>query len=153
MKIKSPLTDKKEVKPLCEAGANELFCGIEPYGWRRKYKDFSINQRTTGANFTKLTDLEKAISVAHQYKVEVHVAINAFFYLEEQYEIAEQIIRDVLDMGADGIIFADPALVSRLNANRRKSNANIRGCLNEDISVNSRVIRENSRLSISVYSR
>ena len=79
LKIKSPLTDKKEVKPLCEAGADELFCGIEPYNWRRKYKDFSIKQRSTGANFTKLTDLEKAIFAAHRYKARVHVAINVFF--------------------------------------------------------------------------
>jgi radical SAM protein with 4Fe4S-binding SPASM domain len=33
-----------------------------------------------------------------------------------------------------------------LNANRRKSNANLRECLNKDISVHSRLISENSRL-------
>lgn len=111
MKIKSPLTSKKEVRPLCEAGADELFCGIEPYGWKRKYKDFSVNQRSTRANFTRLKDLEKAISIAHRYKTKVHIAVNAFFYLEEQYKIAEQIVKDVLEMGADGIIFADPTLI------------------------------------------
>ena len=121
MKIKSPLADKKEVRPLCEAGADELFCGLEPYNWRKSYKDFCINQRSTGANFTKLSDLEKAIFVAHQYKTKVHVAVNAFFYLEEQYEMAEKIIKDVLDVGADGIIFADPVLISRLNANGHES--------------------------------
>ncbi len=126
MKIKSPLTHKKEVIALCEAGADELFCGIEPYVWRKKFKDFCINQRSTGANFTKLSDLEKAISICHTYKVKVHVAINAFFYLEEQYKIAERIIKDVLDMGADGIILADPVLISRLNANIYESNANFR---------------------------
>ncbi|MFH1191657.1 MAG: U32 family peptidase [Candidatus Omnitrophota bacterium] len=126
MKIKSPLTHKKEVAPLCAAGADEFFCGIEPYNWRRKYKDFSINQRSTGANFTKLADLEKAIQVAHQYKTKVHIAVNAFFYLAEQYKAAQTIIKDVLGIGADGIIFADPGL---LNANGRKSiDANFREC-------------------------
>ena len=115
MKIKSPLVNKKEVKLLCEAGANELFCGIEPYGWRRRYKDFCINQRSTGANFTKLADLEKAISIAHKYRTKVHIAMNAFFYLEEQYEKAKEIIKDVLDTGADGIIFADPALLLNID--------------------------------------
>lgn len=115
MKIKSPLTDRKEVEPLCEVGADEFFCGVEPHYWRRQYEDFSINQRSTGVNFTKLSDLEKAISAAHRFGVKVHVAINAFFYLEAQYRLAERIIKDVLEIGADGVIFADPALVSRID--------------------------------------
>ena len=115
MKIKSPLTDKKEAEPLCEAGADELFCGIEPHQWRKKYKDFSINQRSTGANFTKLANLEKAISIAHKHKVKIHITINAFFYLEKQYKLAERIIKDVLDIGVDGIIFVDPALISHID--------------------------------------
>jgi len=115
VKIKSPLTNKAEVKPLCEAGADELFCGLEPYAWRTRFKDFCINQRSTGTNFTKLSDLEKAISVAHQYRTKVHAAVNAFFYLEEQYKMAERIIKEVLNIGVDGIIFADPALLSNID--------------------------------------
>ena len=42
MKIKSPLTDKKEVKALVDVGASEFFCGIEPVSWRKKFKDFSL---------------------------------------------------------------------------------------------------------------
>jgi len=115
MRINVPLVNTKEAGLLCEAGANELFCGIEPYSWRNRFKDLSINQRTTGANFTKLKDLEKAISIAHRYKAKVQIAINAFFYLEQQYEMALQIIKDVLDAGADGIILADLALLLKLN--------------------------------------
>jgi len=115
MKLKAPLTNRKETKLLCEAGADELFCGIEPYVWRSRFKDFCINQRSTRANFTKLGDLREAISVAHEYGTKVHIAVNAFFYLEEQYTMAEQIIKDVLGIGADGIIFADPALISNMN--------------------------------------
>ncbi|MDD5477759.1 MAG: U32 family peptidase [Candidatus Omnitrophica bacterium] len=118
MKIKSPLTHKKEVAPLCAAGADEFFCGIEPYSWRKRYEDFSLNQRSTGANFTKLADLEKAIQVAHRYKTKVHIAMNAFFYLAEQYKAAQTIIKDVLDIGADGIIFADPGLLRSCGAGK-----------------------------------
>lgn len=128
MKIKSPLTNKKEVKPLCEAGADEFFCGIEPYIWRKRYRDFCINQRSTGANFTKLADLETAVQIARQYKTKVHVAVNAFFYLEEQYKMAERIIKDVLDIGADGIIFADPGLLSIIDKNLLKNKAIVIGC-------------------------
>jgi len=128
MKIKSPLINKNEVKLLCEAGADEFFCGIEPYGWRRKYKDFFINQRSTGANFTKLNDLEEAISIAHKYKTKVHIAVNAFFYLEEQYKKVEQVIKYVLDMGADGIIFADPALLLNMDDGLLKAKDVVIGC-------------------------
>lgn len=128
MQIKSPLVNKKEVKALCEAGADELFCGIEPYGWRRKYKDFSINQRSTGANFTKLTDLEKAIQIAHGRKVKVHVTVNAFFYLEEQYKMLKEIIRDILNAGADGIIFAEPTLLLNIDKSLLKTKDVVIGC-------------------------
>lgn len=124
MKIKAPLTHKKEVAPLCAAGADEFFCGIEPYNWRKRYADFSINQRSTGANFTKLADLEKAIQAAHQYKTKVHIAVNAFFYLEEQYKVAQTIIKDVLDIGADGIIFADPGLFPDSTLLRSRNDSN-----------------------------
>ncbi|MBU1811034.1 MAG: U32 family peptidase [Candidatus Omnitrophica bacterium] len=128
MKIKSPLVHRKEVKPLCEAGADELFCGIEPFTWRRIYKDFSINQRSSGANFAKLADLEKAISCAHKFKTKVHVAVNAFFYLQEQYKVAERIIKDVLSVGADGIILADPALLTMLDKKLLKNKDIVIGC-------------------------
>lgn len=118
MKIKAPLTHQKEVAPLYAAGADEFFCGIEPYGWRKKYKDFCINQRSTGVNFTKLADLEKAIQAAHRYGTKVHVAVNAFFYLAEQYKAARTIIKDVLSIGADGIIFADPGLLRSCGAGK-----------------------------------
>jgi len=144
MKIKSPLTDKKEAKPLCEAGADELFCGIESYGWRRKYKGFCINQRTGAANFAKLTDLEKAVSITHRYKVKVHVAINAFFYLEQQYEAAERIIKDVLDIGADGIILADAGLLLKINKDLLRGKDIVIGC--DAVVFNSEAVKFYKRL-------
>ncbi len=111
MNIKSPLTNKDEVRPLIEAGANEFFCGIEPSSWKKTYKGFCINQRSSQANFTNFSELEAAISTAHKSKTKVHVAVNAFFYLDEQFKRAIGIIRKALDLGADGIIFADLGLL------------------------------------------
>lgn len=127
MKIKSPLTNKNEVRPLCEAGADEFFCGIEPNSWRKRYKDFCINQRSGGANFSKLADLAEAVSVAHKYGTKVHVAVNAFFNLKEQYKIVERIIQDIIGIGADGIIFADPVLISNLKSSLLKGKDIIAG--------------------------
>lgn len=128
MKIKSPLTNKKEVKPLCASGADELFCGIEPYKWRKKYRNFRINQRSTGANFTKLSDLETAIQTAHRFGVRVHVAVNGFFYLEEQYRALREIIRDICKIGADGLIFAEPTLILNTKESLLKAKDVVIGC-------------------------
>ena len=117
IKLKAPLSDKNEVARLCEAGADEFFCGIEPQTWRRKYKDFSISQRFGHANFNNFRDLETAVKLAHRYSAKVHVAVNAFFYLEEQHQEAFKIIKDVLSIGADGIIFADLGLLQDLDKN------------------------------------
>ncbi|MBN1869430.1 MAG: U32 family peptidase [Candidatus Omnitrophica bacterium] len=128
MKIKAPLTHQNEVQFLCDAGADEFFCGIEPGAWRTQYENFCINQRVGSANFSKLGDLEKAIRIAHQNKAKVHVTVNAFFYLEKQYSAAKNIIRDALGAGADGIIIADFGLLSLMDKNLLKGKDVVAGC-------------------------
>ncbi|MDP8259463.1 MAG: U32 family peptidase [Candidatus Gygaella obscura] len=112
IKIKSPLTRKEEVEILVESGANEFFCGVQPSVWRKSFKSLAINQRGQSGNFQSFKELELAIKDAHKLKSKVHVAMNGFFYLEGQYKLANEIIRVILDLGADGIIFADPVLIS-----------------------------------------
>ena len=128
MKIKAPVVNKEEAARLCGIGVDELFCGIEPSYWRKQYRCFSISQRSTAANFTRLSELEKAIDIAHRNKTKVHVAVNAFFYLEKQYDMAERIIKDVLNIGADGIIIADAVLLLKLNKALLKDRDIIVGC-------------------------
>lgn len=128
MKIKAPIVNKQEAVRLCEIGIDELFCGIEPSYWRKRYKYFSISQRPTCANFTRLSELKKTIDIAHRHKAKIHVAVNAFFYLEKQYDAAERIVKDVLGIGADGVIIADAALLLRLNKDLLKGKDVIVGC-------------------------
>ncbi len=128
MKIKSPCVNKNEVEPLCRAGADELFCGMEPYSWSRQFKDLCMNQRSANASFSKLADLEEAINIAHKYKAKVHVAINAFFYLKEQYQIVQKIIKDVLGAGADGVILVDPWLLSNMDKRTLRDKDVVMGC-------------------------
>ena len=128
MKIKSPLASKKEVSPLCDAGADEFFCGIETYNWRRRYRGFCINQRSSRANFVKFKDLEKAISIAHKYKAKVHVAVNAFLYSEGQYKMAASLVKEALGIGADGVIIADPVLLLMLGRSVFKGKDVVIGC-------------------------
>ena len=128
MKIKSPLTDKSETQALCEAGADELFCGIVPLAWQKDFKDFCMNQRFVTSNFTEFSELEKAIRIAHRYKTRVHIAINAFFYLQEQYAVAQSVIREALNIGADGLILVDPALLVSIDKRSLRGKEVILGC-------------------------
>lgn len=115
MKIKAPLSNKKEVKNLCMAGADEFFCGIEPISWKRRYQCLPINQRTGSANFTNIEDLAEAINIAHKFNAKVHVTINAFFSMEKQYTAVIRLIKDILDMKADGFVFADLGLLLKID--------------------------------------
>ena len=117
LKIKAPLTNKNEVEELCLAGADELFCGIEPDSWRRSCKHLAISQRIGAANFTRMDDLAEAITIAHRHNTKVHIALNAFLYLKEQYRRMLDIVREIFDIGADGIIVADLGLIVALKDN------------------------------------
>jgi len=112
MHIKSPLVAYKEVVPLCQAGATELFCGFEPLQWRALFPGLCLSQRSGRAGFQKLADLEKAVIIAHRHSCKVHVAFNAFFYHDTQYRQVARFVRQVFSIGADGVILADPTAVS-----------------------------------------
>lgn len=114
VKIKAPLTAVNEVSRLCDAGADEFFCGIEPREWAVKYPGLSISQRARANNFPTFSALEKAVSAAHRRKTRVHTALNAFFHLPGQYDAALKIISGVFSLGADGVIISDPVLLSLL---------------------------------------
>jgi U32 family peptidase len=115
MKIKAPLSNKGEVKNLCMAGADEFFCGIEPASWKKKYQCLPINQRRGSANFTNTKDLAEAVDSAHKFNAKVHVTINAFFPMEKQYAAVTGLIKDILDMKADGFVFADLGLLLKID--------------------------------------
>lgn len=112
MHIKVPLVSCSEVDVLVDAGANEFFCAVEPLSWRRRFKYLNLSQRTGRANFPILAEFERAVRQAHRRGAKVHAAVNAFFYLPQQYKAAAGIIEDLCRSGADGIILADPVLLS-----------------------------------------
>jgi len=147
MKIKSPLSKISEVGKLCEAGADELFCGIEPGKWRVGYKGLCISQRRKDANLKNLADLKKVISVAHSYGVKVHVTINGFFNSDEQYKLAEKIVEDVVFVKADGIIFGDPTMIQVVDRKFLKGLKVIAGT--ETVIFNSQAVKFYKRLGVN----
>ena len=115
MNILSPFSKKDEVLPLIDSGADELYCGIVPYGWEAKYSVFdTLNRREGyGANFSSFKELALAIRSAHKRKVPVFIAMNGL-YAAGQYRLLKEIIRRISISGADGLIIADIGLLLSL---------------------------------------
>lgn len=115
MKILSPFSKKEEVIPLIEAGADELYCGIMPGEWEKKYSIFdTLNRREGfGANFSNFKDLQYAIHFAHKRGVSVYVTMNGL-YSQEQYHLIQKIVEKLKDINVDGLIIADIGLLLML---------------------------------------
>ncbi|MCK4809510.1 MAG: U32 family peptidase [Candidatus Omnitrophica bacterium] len=115
MKILSPFSKKEEVMPLIEAGADELYCGIIPEEWENRYSAFDTLNRREGyaANFSKFSDLQYAIQLAHRENVRVFVTMNGL-YVQQQYPLIRKIIKKLKDVKADGLIIADIGLLLML---------------------------------------
>ncbi|MFC1699956.1 peptidase U32 family protein, partial [Candidatus Omnitrophota bacterium] len=115
MKILSPFSKKEEVAPLIKAGADELYCGIVPDEWENKYGVFdTLNRREGyGANFSKFSDLQYAIKLAHEKNVQVFVTMNGL-YVQQQYPLIQKMIERLKDIKVDGLIIADIGILLML---------------------------------------
>lgn len=90
-------TSVEEIIPLAEAGADAFVIGEQRYGLR------------LAGEFNR-EDVKKAIELAHSKQKKAYVAVNAIFHNEKIAELSDY-ITFVNEVGADAIIFGDPALV------------------------------------------
>lgn len=93
------VTPKKveDIIPLCEAGADAFIIGEQRFGLR------------LAGEFHR-EDVKKAIELAHSKGKKVYVAVNAILHNEILDEI-EDYIKFVKEVGADAIVFGDPAVL------------------------------------------
>ena len=116
MKIVAGLGSIDDYIDLVEAGADEVFCGYVPYDWNKKYGNlFPLNRREVlyyNVQIGSLTDMKILRRMMDKYKVPVTITFNYLYYLEEQYEDIEKIIRDLTNIGFNEYIIADIALIT-----------------------------------------
>ncbi len=116
MRIQAPIGSAKEVKKLIAAGADEFYCGILPDKWKERYTRMgSINRRQ--AEKTQLKDFDElsmAVRYSHAEEIPVYLTINEHYYTQEQHTEIKEIIEKSIDLGIDGLIVADPALLNWL---------------------------------------
>lgn len=116
MKILSPLSGVSEAKPLIEAGAQELYCGVVTEEWEKRFSLVaSANLRHDRvANFSSFEELAKTVDIASRRKVPVFCALNAHFYSDAQLPLALRNAQEAIDAGASKIIVSDIGLISLL---------------------------------------
>lgn len=126
MKILSPFASKEEVYPIVQAGADELYCGIIPSDWAKKYSTLEILSRRGGSesNFTSYGELKEAITVAHSMGVPVFVTLNVP-YVSRQYAFIMTIVDRLCDIKADGFIVIDIGLLLLMRKHNIKQEIHI----------------------------
>ncbi len=150
MKIVAGLGSIEEYIPYVEAGADELFCGYVPYWWSQKYGTLSpLNRREVLAYHVQIgafEDLKILSNLVKIYGVPVTIALNALYYVKEQYEEIASIVASCMEIGFDSFIIADPALVFFLREKGIRCNIHLSGEMSE---VNSLFLEQMSKYDIS----
>lgn len=115
MKITAGLGSVDDYIALVRAGADEVFCGYVPYKWNKKYGNlFPLNRREVlyyNVQISSLEDMKILKKMVDVYKVPVSITFNYLYYLEEQYEIIAETIKELMDIGFNDFIIADIALL------------------------------------------
>jgi putative protease len=108
MKILAPLNSPREVESLIAAGAGELYCGVLPSSWKKRYTNVaSVNRREWRAsNLRNYQELKEVVARAHAHNVPVMLALNAF-YTKPQYPALKEQLEEILAAGVDALIVAD----------------------------------------------
>lgn len=131
MKIVAGLGSIDDYITLVKAGADEVFCGYVPYEWNKKYGNmFPLNRREVLyyniqiSSFEDMKILKKMVDV---YKVPVSITFNYLYYLEEQYEMIADIIKNLIYIGFNDFIIGDIALILYLKDKNIKCSIHLSG--------------------------
>ncbi len=117
MKILAPADSLDEVRPLIDAGADELYGGFIPPEWEEAYGEVgSINKRTfQAAQFATLDELSQAIEVSHGMGVRFFQTLNNDFYTPRQMPAVLKFAKGAAAIGVDGLLVADLGLILELS--------------------------------------
>ncbi len=109
-----PVNDACEVPMLAEAGAGELYCGLQEPWWTERYGNHdSISRRQGRANLESRDALAATVSLAREHRLPLLLALNGQ-YDERQLDYLTQLAREFQEMGGAGIIARDLGLLMRL---------------------------------------
>lgn len=115
MRIISPVDNFKEALLLLQAGADELYGGYIPSQWNDYSLAASLNQRTfSSAQITSEQELSQIISLVHDHGRTFALTLNAPFYTDQQLPLLVAYVDQMVLLGIDSLILADPGLLRLL---------------------------------------
>jgi putative protease len=117
LKITAPLSRLDEVEMLVGSGADELYCGLVPERWMKRFtRALWLNRRDPrSANFTSEADLVQAVEKAHGLGARVFLTLNAPFFTADQQELVMDLAQWAAgEAGLDALIVADLGLLAAL---------------------------------------
>lgn len=115
MRIISPVDNFKEALLLLQAGADELYGGYIPAQWNDYSLAASLNQRTfSSAQITSERELSQIISLVHDHGRTFALTLNAPFYTDQQMPLLVAYVDQMVSLGIDSLILADPGLLRLL---------------------------------------
>lgn len=115
MKILSPVRSRVETEAVIEAGAGEIYCGVMPSAWKRRYSNVASPNRREWevSNMRHFRELAAAAEVAHASGVQVFLTLNAL-YTDGQYNELAGFVQEATHAGVDAVIVADLGLLLKL---------------------------------------
>ena len=114
MKVLAPLRNSEEVLPLCEAGAQEFYCGLTPPGWEQAFGQASVHRRNPrSAGVPSMDDLRRIVALAQPRPV--FATLNAPSYPAGAVPRLVEFGRSLLDdVGVAALIVAEWELLFAL---------------------------------------
>lgn len=113
MEITSPIGHVDEIEPLVAAGAKEFYCGVVPSNWVAQFNTGAVNRRYF-SNLPSLSELEKAVTMAHGLGAKLFLVLNAQHYGAAQLDALVNLGDSFQKMGGDAVIVADLTLIVAL---------------------------------------
>lgn len=114
MKIVSPISKVEEAAEFARIGADELFFGVIPEEWTKRYGNFTANRRSAN-NLNSLADVQEVICAVQGEGKRTSVALNGTTHTAEQIEFVKELAVKLADMGVDSLIVGDVQVLSLVN--------------------------------------
>lgn len=139
MKITVGLGSPEAYEPLVRAGADEFFAGFVPFAWLEKYSNITpLNRREVlmhGIQFSTMDEMRLLAERIRENGVPVALTFNSICYRPDQYAMIADLLGELMQLGFQDWILADPALM--LHLRNRGLNGRIHlsgeaGCFNPD---------------------
>lgn len=137
MKIAVPISNIEEVRPLIDAGADEIYFGMMPQYWAEHFGTNSLNRRTSG-NLKNLEELRYVVETTHSLKRQTSLTLNAQNYSAEQMQYLFGFAEQFANLGGDAFIVSDTGLLATLakkNFGPRIHISSIATCRNSQASL------------------